>query len=501
MKKINKYFAFILIILGVASCDDYLDVNEDPNNPIASSVSPNLSLAGAITQPYRTFAVSPNALGNVFMNSWGGNVNAYASAFSVEQNLNIDTNFYARTWEYLFATTVTLEDIINYDSPDYDNHKAIAKIVKAYYFQYLVDLYGDIPYSQAHKSSIPFPAYDDDEQVYRDLLVQLKSAIDLIDNAPTSTIMPSSEDVVYNGDMDSWKKLANTLKLKLLMRESNRAASQAYVSQEILNAVNSGIGFIDEDVTLNPGYGSGNADQQNPFYNSYGFLVDEVTATQGYASTRATKHATDFLSGITTSVSDERIGKIFNFATNGVTTLPSYQGIIQGEDAATANPFLSPIGTGLVKSSAQDGYLMLAAESYLLQAEAIEKGYMSGDAKNMFENAIKKSFTFYGLTVAQADTYIASSANTNKLGWDGSANKTEAIMTQKWIALMGTNGAESWIEYTRTGFPVTPLSLTAQFPTKPKRLMYPASEISGNGANVPSQTQASVFVTGPFWSE
>ena len=72
-------------------------------------------------------------------------------------------------------------------------------------------------------------------------------------------------------------------------------------------------------------------------------------------------------------------------------------------------------------------------------------------------------------------------------------------MTQKWIANMGINGIESWIERTRTGFPDLPLAITATGPSLPNRLLYPASEYSTNSANVPEQNTGDAFSTKIFW--
>ena len=89
--------------------------------------------------------------------------------------------------------------------------------MKSFYFQYLVDLYGDVPYFQAHQGANNVnPTYDDDQAIYRDLIVQLDSAIDMIDDAPATTVAVGSEDVMLAGDMEAWKKFANTLKLRIL---------------------------------------------------------------------------------------------------------------------------------------------------------------------------------------------------------------------------------------------------------------------------------------------
>jgi len=493
MKKYRIHLFSLVAALGLSSCDDYLDINDSPNSPTSENVTPNLALGGAITQPYRTFAVLPNQLGNLFMNSWGANVNDYTGTYTVEFDLNIDNSFYGRIWENLYLTTLGLTNIQNFQSDSYNNHKAIAKIVKTFYFQYLVDLYGDAPYSQAHMPLNPTPAYDGAQSIYRGLVAELDAAVAMIDNAPTGTTAVAGEDPVFQGNMANWKRFANTLKMRLLIRESGLAASQAYITAEFNELTASGAQFLTNDAKVNPGYSNANNDKQNPFYNTFGNLTDDATPRSGYLATVATKNAIESLNGVKYGVNDPRISRLFKM--NG----SSWAGVIQGENATTAPNNLANIGPGLVKNSAQDGYIFTAAESYFLQSEAALKGYITGDPKALFETGIQKSFDMLGATGGAG--YIASINSVNKLGWDGTTgDKKEAIMTQKWIALMGTNGIESWIEYTRTGYPVTDLAITATRPNKPVRLMYPSSEYTSNANNVPSQSQSDAFNIKVFWN-
>jgi hypothetical protein len=91
------------------------------------------------------------------------------------------------------------------------------------------------------------------------------------------------------------------------------------------------------------------------------------------------------------------------------------------------------------------------------------------------------------------------SRNANLVGWDASANKIQAIITQKWIALNGIDAIQSWFDYTRTGYPANlPVSATASTSDRPVRLAYPASEITSNSGNLPAQPNA--FTQKIFWA-
>ncbi len=492
MKNIFKNIALVgLMIATTTSCDNYLDINEDPNNPTSSSITPDLMLAGVMTESYSPLATDANTLGNLMMQNWAGDITNYTGAFQTEFALTLTTTFYQDIWNDLYLYTASYSSIIDNENTDYTYYSAISKIMKVYYFQYLVDLYGDIPYTEAHKLGDNLtPIYDDDEVIYGDLLTQLNDAITLINSAPENALTVGSEDVIMGGDMDMWIKFANTLKLKILLRQE---ATGTYNSQfSSLSSAN----FITEDVTINPGY-TDNTGKLNPFYGQF-YQAGGSTNTYAILIVGA-QYAVEFLKGNTTengtatNVLDPRVGAIYEMEDD------TYTGVQQGENDVPSGNGLSHLSTGVLSSADQDGYVMLAAESYLLQAEAIEKGYLSGNAATAFRQGITSSFTTFGLSSDDASTYIASSENVNQIGWTGSSSKIEAIMTQKWIALNSINAVESWIEYTRTGYPDVPLSTIAQKPSRPNRLLYPKSEYSSNAANVPEQAADDAFSTAIWW--
>jgi len=174
MKKI-KFLAPILAF-AMFSCDQYLDVNESPNNVSFDQISPDKLLPGAQANTYAVQVTTMNQLGNVFMNSWAGNVQSFTGGYAKEYQLNIDNAFYNGIWDGLYRNLMNFQAIINYSNPNhqYDNYIAAAKICKAHYMQYIVDLYGDAPYSQAWKGAAnTTPAYDDDFNIYKGLIAEL----------------------------------------------------------------------------------------------------------------------------------------------------------------------------------------------------------------------------------------------------------------------------------------------------------------------------------------
>ncbi len=495
MKKIKLIIP--IIALTLFSCSDYLDVNTSPNNAVGSQVTPNLALAAAQSNTYRTLARNGNIFGNLMLNNWGYNVNSFAVTSPEEFTLAFTNNTYAAIWDGLFTASSNLSNIINHPSTVHDNHKAIAKICKSYYFQYLVDMYGDIPYTEAHMGSNNLtPAYDDDQAIYRDLVLQIDEAIAMIQNPAAGTITVGAEDVVMNGDMSSWVKFGNSLKMRLLLRQSEMTdgETQSYLSTEFASLANAS--FIDEDVTINPGYDNSKDDRQNPYYNMF-FEVDGTTDKQLYRQYRAAEF---FALELEDAPKDPRRSRLFTPIAGSIV------GVRQGDASAvgggTAPADISKIGTGLIKNSGQDGYMMTLAEGLLLQSEAALKGYMAGDAQALFNQAILASMAQLGATPGDYVTDINTILGKG-FGAFGATDrdKLEAIMYQKKVAVAGTNALEVYIEYTRTGFIDTiPLVAgVAQQPNRPRRLLYPNSEYVGNAANLPQQSLTDIFTTGPFW--
>jgi hypothetical protein len=503
MKKyINKILVAALIGMSFSSCEDALDVNNTEVDATSENITPDLLLAGAIVTPRPNFEVTINELGNVMMNHWAGDVNNVTGGFQDEFRLNITQNFYTGAFNGLLRNSGTYQVIINSPQEGYSNHKAIARILKSYYFQYAVDLYGDVPYSEALQfGAILTPRYDDQKEIYKGLITDLNLALETL---ATSTDAVGSEDVIFNGDISKWTQFANTLKLRMLLRV--KAFSDSNADAEFTSFYNNEIANLDENflstnAVINPVYENA-AGKQNPFFANYG-QDSAGNDTFDYDFIVPSDYSAEFLkgntteNGISTGVLDERLLRMYTPVTLGPDA-GNVVGVQQGADNTTAPPELSELGPGVIVSSTQSSYLMTASEALFIQSEAALLGLISGDAQTFFEDGIRASFRILGIANT-ADAYIAASANKNLIGWNGSSDKIEAIMTQKWIALSPYNAIESWIEYSRTGFPNVPVSIIAESATRPNRLLYPASEYSTNSANVPNQPQSDAFSTKLFW--
>ncbi|WP_052466954.1 SusD/RagB family nutrient-binding outer membrane lipoprotein [Psychroserpens damuponensis] len=495
-----KYTLSLTLLFLTFSCNDVL-VNEDPNGVVIDQLPPEVILPGAFTVPSETLMSSMNELGNTMLATWSGNAQQVQAPYFEEFQYQLTTDFYDDIWDNLMARTGNLTQIINNDYNDnYDYFKGASKIYRTFYFQYLVDIYGDIPFTDIHqRGDLLFPEYDNQIDVYVALINDVNDAIDQIQNTNTSTAIPmGSNDVIMNGNMNMWIKFGNTLKLRILLRMSDAAQStpdlQAILNTEFASLNNVEFLGLGDNVTINPGY-SDEVDRMNPFAETFGYAAGQFgnTANETFSNLRAgpTTYLVELLNGTTNGVSDSRLQRLYTVRAGQSSIQGNTQG---GEDQP------SRIGPGLLSSPQQDGYIMTASESLFLQSEAVFKGLLtSGNAKDLFESAIQSSHNRLGASI---DNYLTLANDVNGIGWDGTADKLEAIITQKWIDLGGTNGAETWIEYTRTGYPSNmPLPDITNRPNRPIRLLYPTSEYTGNSANVSEYNQNvdSAFNTSIFW--
>lgn len=489
--------------LTVLGCENALDINETEVGFTTENITPDLLLAGGIQSPRARFEVTASETGSILMNQWAGDINNVTGGFQDEFRLNFTQTYGPGSiiWRDIFRGMGTYQSIIDFDGDEYSNHKAISRILKSYYFQFLTDTYGDIPYSEALKFGENLtPAYDSSISIYRDLISELDRAIADLNNSG-NFIAVGNEDTVFNGDVNGWIQVANTLKLRILLRQSELALTnsdvQTYLTQQFASLDTN---FITTDATIQPGFE--NAENKlNPFWANYGQDV-EGNDTFDNDFIVPSDYQAEFLKGATTedgqatNVPDPRLTRLYVPVAIGPDA-GNVTGVVQGATNTTAPPELSELGPGLLRGPDQVSFLFTAAESFFLQAEAVERGYISGNANALFNDGIQASFSLLG--AGSAATYIANSQNIDRIGYNGSANKIEAIMTQKWIALTGINAMESFFDFNRTGFPDIPLPIIAEQSNRPYRLLYPASEFSSNSANVPNQPASAAFNDKLFW--
>lgn len=497
MKRFKYLFvAFALIALG--SCKkSFLDINQNPNKPTDASITPDFILPLAehniASRMATTFDFAAHWIGRWSRSgSYGPNAE--------QESYNITNNYQATQWSGWYGILNDV-DIMEKkaNASDQTFYEGIAKVLKAVGFMHLVDLYNNVPYSKAFDlSGNILPAYDKGEDIYKDLLVQLDNAVTLIkaakieDNPNLATA-----DVMFKGDATSWLKFINTWRLKLLIHQSqipgfNPTAEIAKITAE---------GFIGSGETayVQPGYVPDN-NKQNPFYDTY---------EQNYRGEKIDNYnrINNYLLGIYKNNSDTfRLKAAFDPA---VTPLSGniYYGYNFGESIPNTAPQAANSsgvgGPGLAISPSQPQWVLTSVESLFLQAEAIQRGWLPGNARTAYENAVRESFIFLGISdaVNKANDYLAS--GNAIVDWDQATTsdaKIRLIATQKWIALTGINNLEAWTDYRRLGVPNVPLSLfTGRLAKIPVRLRYPQNEYNYNAANVAKENNPDPQSSGIFW--
>lgn len=527
-KKIELIMKKIFLIWGVsislASCS--LDENVSPNTTTTDNATPDLILGGAETGVYRAQVsgrrnLNDNMfkLSNIWMNAWAGNEYYFASPLSSEYQMDLSTSFYASIWEDNYLSAANLSVIINNKQKEkYAKHVVIAKILMANTMQYIVDFYGDAPYSEAFREQGNIsPVYDDDADIYKALVEELNEAIKSIDAGfDTSVKNVASEDVIFQGNMSKWKKLANTIKLRLLLRQSKVTNADIVSFRDAQLATLENVEFIDEDVTINPGYSSSSQVYQNPMYKEYGARTSSgALNTYGWRLYKLSDHYAKLLLGDTSKptsgVVDHRIGAQFQ-QINGVS---SFKGIVQGGGKVngTGEFTYASLGwnfsygnSGIQKAgSAMDGYIMTKVEARLLRAEAaVLYPSIFSDGQVHYEQSIHDSYAFYLPENPSLSSSYLAALNASGSDYSWNVNPIAAIQLQRLVGLIYTRPMETYINYLKTGYPQTPLALTTSKSNKPYRLMYPASETTANSANVPKVSADQCFEKNeytPFWNK
>ncbi len=501
---------YILIVaafftVGISGCKkNYLDLEVNPNTP--SVTTPALTLAAAlnstsaiIVNDYQYYGVWDGywtTSGNYVPNQ---GINQYQ--FTNQSFQNDWTDWYANLTNY----NVLLGVATAQKAPQY---QAIAKIMLAYGFQHLVDQYNDVPYSQAFQGTgVLLPVYDKGAAIYTDLVKQLDAAIALLKSSPDAG---QTGDTMFGSSADpngNWIKFANTLKLRLAMRVS---AVSGFSTQAIMattaaaaDAPGTETNFLGENIEggNNPGYQDVGG-KQNPFYTNYG--IDDNTGNQGNGAVyyRAGAFGVSFLA----NNNDPRLTLMYTqVPTSGSDPTLRVHGNVFGDNSINnlTNSFNSSQGPGLAQSSTQNSILLSGAESLFLQAEAVQKGYLTGaSAQALYEAGITASFLELGLTAAQATAYYTQTPALPNVNWSASTPEN-AIITQKWAALNSYFNFEAWNEYRRTGIPSLPLTIdpAAIKHTIPTRLPYPLTEVETNPGNLAKEGTIDPFSSKIFWAK
>lgn len=459
MKNSKRIFTFSLLaglFLSLTACDDYLDINDDPNNPTEAPISgllvnttletaQNTFRLGDITSNYVQQLASPNA----------------ASSSDIMERVS-----HSNTWFSLYNVMTDLQDLIIKSKELGANHyTGSAQIMMALNLGMTVDAFGDVPYSEAFDFETITPAYDDDEALYAEVLSLLSQGITNL--KAESTFLMGEDDFIYQGDVQKWIKFGNMLRARYL---NHLSGTSAYDPTAVLAALEEGFESNDDDAQV-----IYFEEEFNPWAE---VAIDNADLLLGGWISEQFIEALD---GTTFGIFDPRLPLLVGDTEDG-----EYIGVENGAgrgDApasgarSTLTPvdfYSSPQSPLVIASYAEQKFIEAEAAFYVDKTRAYE-AYLEGIRAHMRkvgvpEDEIEEYINSPGISVGVADLELAD------------------IFRQKYIALF--LNPEAWVDARRFDYQYE--DFTAPANLNPdlngeliRRLGYPDSEISRNGSNVP----------------
>lgn len=483
MKRLKYIFLLVTLVLAGACDEGFEEINANPNQP--EEVSPAAILPGIIRSSVNASVDQSYLVGNNI-------VQLTAKTLRVEVDIYNWNAFANVTW-FPFYEVLRNVDALEEEAQEaqHQNYEGVALVMKSWIFSVLTDAYGDIPYSRAIAADqdVNFPAYDAQEDIYlgeNGLLANLERAASLLD--PSGQALEG--DILYGGDVNKWIRLANSLRLRLLMRVSDKVPQRAISEIQQIVAEGNHMQTFEDNAAL---------EYLNAFPNQFPLLplktgdFDAVNIGERVVS-------------VFEELNDPRL-TIYARPRNapiGPNDSPVYRGLANGSGESTESSrlgyqYFDYPGHQTVADKA-DGIIMTNAETQFILAEAAQRGWISGDAEDYYRAGIQSGMNYYevafpyttpdgSVTINSFEEYYAQP----EVDFVQADNQLQRIGEQKWIALYFT-GLEAWFDWRRTGYPLLePTPNNENNDQIPVRFIYPGQEQNLNLENY----QAAVDSQGP----
>lgn len=474
----KKYIILMVLTAFIAACTDkFEEYNTDQKNP---SRVPGEALFSNAQKQLVDQISSTNVNLNIFKlfaQYWTETTYTDESNYDIVNRTIPDLTFRTyyrgiltdfKTADSLIMAQVTVTDA---EAKQKQNKHAIIELLTVYSYQQLVDIFGDIPYTEALNINNIAPAYDDAFTIYKDLFARVDAALTQLDPAFESF---GESDLIYDGDVAQWIKFANSLKIKLGITISDfdpalakTAIESAWAGAFTSSADNALFQYLSSTPNNNP-------------------LNDELVL-----SGRDDFVPANTIVDIMNSLNDPRRPYYFTMIND------SFSGGIYGE----SNPFsqYSHIAPA-IQDPTFPGILMTYDEVLFYLAEAAGRGFSVGDTPESYYNkAITESILLWGGTEAEAAAYLANPAVAYATA---AGDWRQKIGTQAWIAFY-TRGLEGYTEWRRLDYPVLNIApAITEYNEIPKRFTYPVNEQTLNAANYAKAAQnvgGDELTTKLFW--
>ncbi len=458
---INRLLAFTLILAFGISCGEVENLNVNPNEPTeipAESLVTQASLV--LADQYFGAAMNYN-VGMLMVQ------HITQSEYTEESRYNFEPADFDGDWSTIYAAALndlkTARDLIDANegipAAQKANQLAVIDIMMSFGFQIATDWWGDIPYSEALDGDNPQPVYDSQESIYSSLISTVSSAVASIN--PGANGFSAAGDIIYNGNMDRWQKFGNALLLRWGFRVADR---------------NSGLGSSTISAALAGNIISSVGDEATLVYRTEEALSNPFWFNQSPSGgSRDDYRVSQELITVLENLGDPRLAMYADEAPAG-----GYVGIPYGlpdNDAFALKATTSDLGDMIEEDPTFPALLLRYSEVKFLTAEAIERGFASGDAEAEFNAGITAAMNEWGITDGAAiAAYIAANP------YDA-ANWQESIGLQMWLA-MYAQGHEAYSTWRRLDQPALAVPAAAVFPSIPVRFLYPTDEGATNQENL-----------------
>lgn len=471
MKFLKIFSLIILIAVMATSCEETLDINTDPL--VATSADPNAVLPFVFVQ-YSNRHTSE--LGTRMMDV----PQHIAACFNSPRAGATGSTITGNTWGMYYTQVLGNLALVEADAlaggAGNNNIAAIAKIFKAKSFFELSSIWGDIPFTQALDGvRFPTPQFDTQEDVFRGVLTILDEAIDLIDAMPADVTDVAVGDLIYGGNMDNWRRWANSLKLRVLMMLRNKDTS---VDTEISKVLTEPM--IEDNSQAALIRYADNSGEANSWQRLITNFFGGRNETAGVYSPSAVSY------DLFNQNDDPRFGLMI-FDPSGLG--PADMGLATfGAPGTTAH-----VSNNVVRNDMPHN-MFLPSEISFYRAELALLGASTDDAQAEFEKGLRQICEYWGGAIPNATATIATADIDNFISNVGAVD-LQKVHEQLYLESF-FRPVVAWNTVRRTKVPTMLPVPGSGITTILKRFNYPPNEVSSNPetpANLPTDT--------PMWFE
>lgn len=492
LKNIYLLGAVILLAFTISSCRKLEDINNNPNE--SSTTHPQFLLTKIQWEAFNAFkGTSPLYALKMIVQTDGENANQiYAwqrGDFGAYQSMR--------------DVTKMVEEAEKRGLPEYI---AIGKFLRSYYFYYLTMTFGDIPYSESLKGEIDknyTPKYDTQKDVFSGIIKELEESNTLLSKVEAKI----NGDIIYAGTASQWRKLVNAFRLKVLITLSNKESDPSISPKSKFNQI------VSNEPLLSSGSDDGKLNYLDQIGNRYPEFNSSSYGSGMYVDSTYIKRLQD--------LKDPRLFVLFTRTPNAakagkaINDFTAYEGgdPIKPYDVVNAkatNGGVSKVADRFTKDPTNEpSVLMGYSEQQLILAEAVVRGWITGDADKYYEEGIKANFKFYE-TFAKGNGNLVNEAKANeyimqpavKLSFTNSTEeKIERILMQKYIRSFHQGSWTAYFDHLRTGYPTFSKANPNHIAY---RWMYPLKEYNSNSTNVAEAIKnqfagSDVTTAQPWW--